>query len=150
MSFDRQQIEARLALDLIASSDRPKIAWDALEAGLDGPATRRLSALERPTYFEVAEVLPNVKRELGLSPISIGDAAVRVARHIAEDVLRSGGDPLKHLRDFKSLWIRSDYAHEISALGTLYDDVWIMQSTGSPEEVIREHVICTLKRFVRG
>jgi hypothetical protein len=150
MSFDRHQIEARLTLDLIASRDMPKIAWDALEAGLDGPATRRLSALDRPNYFEVAEVLPDVKRELELSPISVGEAAVRVARHIAEDLLSSGDDPLKHLRDFESLWVRSGYAHEISVLGTLYDDVWIKQSTGLPEQLIREHVIFTLKHFVRG
>jgi hypothetical protein len=39
--FDRDQIEAKHALDLIASADMPQIAWDALEANLDGPATRR-------------------------------------------------------------------------------------------------------------
>lgn len=43
MAFDREIIEVPLALELIGSSDMPKIAWDALEAGLDGPAIRRLA-----------------------------------------------------------------------------------------------------------
>jgi hypothetical protein len=33
--FDRDDIEAKLALDLIASADMPQIALEALEAGLD-------------------------------------------------------------------------------------------------------------------
>ena len=51
VSFDREQVEAKLALKLIANAAMPSIAWEALEAGLDGPATRRLASLEKPTYF---------------------------------------------------------------------------------------------------
>jgi hypothetical protein len=78
--FDREQVEARLALNLIASADMPQIAIEALEAGLDGKATRRLAVLEKPTYFEVAEVLPLAMQELELAQIPIGEAAMRVAR----------------------------------------------------------------------
>ena len=98
MPFDREQIEARLALDLIASADMPQIAQDALEAGLDGPATLRLAILERPTYFEVAEVLPRVVNELGLAQITIGEAALRVAKETAREILRNGHDPLRHVQ----------------------------------------------------
>ena len=149
MAFDRDQIEARLALDLIASADMPQIAWDALEAGLDGKAVRRLAVLENPTYFEVAEVLPRVMQELELAQIPTAEAAVRVARKIAKDVLNSGDDPLEHIRDFWSLWIRSDYTHEISGLGTLYDDVYVARSRGRSDEEIREEVKSILKDFAR-
>jgi hypothetical protein len=44
VAFDRQLIEAQLALGLIGSSDMPGLAWDALEAGLDGKYIRRLGA----------------------------------------------------------------------------------------------------------
>jgi len=37
MTFDPKATEAQLALNLISSADMPKLAWDALEAGLDGP-----------------------------------------------------------------------------------------------------------------
>jgi hypothetical protein len=145
--FDRELIEAKLALKLIASADMPSVACDALEAGLDGPAIRRLAVLERPTYFEVAEVLPRVMQELELSQVPIGEAALRMAKRIAQGILQSGDDPLRHLRDFESLWIRADYAHEISSVGTLYDDVWIAQSSGRPDAEIREWVMSTLKNF---
>ena len=149
MSFDRELVEAKLALNLIASSDMPRVAWDALESGLDGPAIRRLAALVQPTYFEVAEVLARAKAELELKEISIGEGALRVAQKIAREILQSGDDPLHHLRDFESLWFRSNYAHEIAGLGTLYEDVLVAQSAGRSDEEIREELIAFLKDFAK-
>jgi hypothetical protein len=132
--FDRELAEAKLALELIASADMPSIAWEAWECGLNGgPATSRLGSLERPTYFEIAELLPRVMQELGLSQISRDEAALRIAKRIAKQILESGDDPLQHLRDFESLWIGAGYPHEICVLGTLYDDVWIAQSSGQSD-----------------
>jgi hypothetical protein len=148
--FDRDQIEARLALDMIASADMPQIASDALEAGLDGPATRRLAVLEHPTYFEVAEVLPRVMQELGLTQITIGQAALRVAKQTAREVLLSGDDPLRQVRTFELLWVRSKYAKEIKTLGTLHDDVWIAQSMGRSDAQIRDWVTSILKDFANS
>jgi hypothetical protein len=147
--FDREQIEARLALDLIASADMPQVAQDALEAGLDGPATVRLAVLERPTYFEVAEVLPRVLKELGLAQVTIGEAALRVAKETAREILRNGDDPLRHVKTFESLWVRSKYAKEIQTLGTLDDEVWIAQSMGRSGEQIRDWVTSVLKDFAQ-
>jgi len=147
--FDREQIEARLALDLIASADMPQIAQDALEAGLDGPGTLRLAILERPTYFEVADVLPRVVNELGLAQITIGEAALRVAKETAREILRNGDDPLRQVQAFQSLWVRSKYAKEIQTLGALHDDVWIAQSMGCSDEQIRDWVTSVLKDFAQ-
>jgi hypothetical protein len=69
MPFDRELVEAHLALQRIGATDMPKLAWDALEAGLDGPATRRLAALHFPTFFQVREILPKVMQEWGLAQI---------------------------------------------------------------------------------
>jgi|ERR1051326_1515407 hypothetical protein len=145
--FDRDEIEARLALNLIASADMPQIAWDALEAGLDGPATRRLAALEHPTYFEVAEVLPRVKQELALTEITAGQAALRMAKQIAREILNKGDNPLRHVQTFESLWVRSGYAKDIQALGTMHDDVWVAQSMGCSDEQIRDWGTSILKEF---
>jgi hypothetical protein len=149
MPFDREQVEARLALNLIASADMPQVAIDALEAGLDGKAIRRLAVLENPTYFEVAEVLPLAMQELDLAQIPIGEAAVRVARKMAKEILKSGGDPLRHVRDFEALWTRSGYTSEISALGTLYDDVYIAKSSDRSDEEIRDWVRSILRDFAQ-
>jgi hypothetical protein len=147
--FERELVEARIVLNLIPFSYMPKVAWDALEAGLDGPAIRRLAGLVQPTYFEMADVLPRAKQELGLSEISIGEAALRVAKQIAREILKSGDDPLRHVQDFESLWFRSNYAHEICSLGTLRVDVWVAQSAGLSEEESRMEVVSILTDFAQ-
>ena len=145
--FDRHLLEAKLALDFIAPSDMPTIAWDALEAGLDGPATRRLAAFQRPTYFEVAEVLPLVFLELGLCQIPVGEAAQRMAEHVARDILQRRDDPLQHIRELESLWIRADHAPELTALGILDDQVSVARTLGESEIEIRKWVTATLEEF---
>lgn len=145
--FDREIIEARLALDLIGSSDTPKIAWDALEAGLDGKYIRRLAALDSPTYFEVREVLPQAMEEMGIVKISRDAAVLRIARHLAQEILESGKDPLKHIREFEWLWIKAGYPRGIQAVGNLYDDVYIASGSQSENE-IREWVTTRLKELL--
>jgi hypothetical protein len=150
VSFDRQIVEARLALDLIASVDMPAVAQDALEAGIDGPATLRLAILDRPTYFEVKDLLQRARQEWGLSDITKGEAARRIAKQIAAEILNRGDDVLTHLREFEWLWIRSGYSREIRNLGALWDDVWIAESTGQSQEAIREIVVSRLKAAAKS
>jgi hypothetical protein len=147
MPFDRQLIEAKISLDLIASADMPDVACEALEAELDGPAIRRLASLQRPTYFEVRDVLAGAMEEMGLREIPHAEAARRLAQQIAQNILNGNDDPLQHVRDFESLWIRSGYPKTISSLGTLHDDIWIAESTGQSQKQIREWVIARLKEF---
>jgi hypothetical protein len=149
MLFDRELIEAKLALNLIASADMPKIAWDALEAGLDGPGIRRLAALEQPTAFELAEVLPRASEEMGLSKLSTGEAALRVARRHATEILKSGDDPLRHTRDFENLWVQAGYPSEIASVGNLYDDVYVAEAMNESEEQIRNWLTARLKELIR-
>jgi hypothetical protein len=149
MPFERELIEAKLALNLIGSADMPKIAWDALEAGLDGPGIRRLAALERPTFFEVRDVLPRASEEMGLSQLTIGEAALRLARQRASEILESGDDPLLHTKDFQHLWIQAGYPRELASVGNLYDDVYIADSSNQSEKRIRGWVTARLKDLIR-
>jgi hypothetical protein len=148
MPFDRELVEAKIALELIASADMPSVGLDALEAGLDGPAIRRLAVLERPTYFEVRDILPRAMEELGLSQLPRVEAALRIARRIAHESLQSG-DPLQHLCDLESLWGRVNYARELHDVGTLNDWVEVAQSIGQTDLEIREWVSSILNRFIK-
>jgi len=149
MRFDREVIEARLALKLIPSSDMPSIAWDALEAGLDGPAIRRLAALDQPTWFEINEVLPNAMREMGLSSITAREGASRYAARRASEILQSSADVLKFTQEFEQLWIATGYENEIVQLGVLHEDVVeVGRLMGHSEQEIRESVRQQLERFV--
>jgi hypothetical protein len=148
MPFDREIIEARLTLDLISSNDMPKVAWDALEAGLDGPAIRRLAALENPTWFQVKEVLPRATQEMQLSEVSIGESAYRIARRRAEEILQTGADPTHFTREIENLCIRASWPRELSGYGSLDDEVHLARGNGRSETEIREWLIQTLKDFV--
>lgn len=148
MPFDRDLVEARLALNFIPPNEMPKIAWDALEAGLDGTAIRRLAALEKPTWFQVNEILPNVMREMGLREIAKAEAAVRVGVQRAKEILEDGLDPTKFTREFWQLWIATGYENKIVELGTLDDDVYVARQMGKSENDIRNWLTEILKAFV--
>jgi hypothetical protein len=148
VAFDRQIIEAQLALDLIGSSDMPKIAWEALEAGLDGKFIRRLGALDSPTYFQVMEVLPQAMQEMGLSKPSRGEAALRLAKIRAKEILDSNDDPLKHTKDFERLWIDAGYPKELMSVGNLDDEVYIISGNQSDNK-IRKWIVEQLKNLIQ-
>lgn len=112
----------------------PKIAWDALEAGLDGPAIRRLAARESPTYFEIRDVLPRAAQEMGLVALAQKEAAVRMTRSLAREILHSGGDPLKRKSELFQLWIKSGYAQELQAVGSLEDEIYLASTIGGLSE----------------
>ncbi len=123
----------------------PKLAWEALEAGLDGPATRRLAALHFPTIFELREVLPRVMREWGMAHLSREEAAGRLAKLRAREILRSGDDPLKHANDFLGLWVEANYCSELSEYGELAEDVYVAQASGETDDQIRAWLVEKLK-----
>ena len=138
MTFDPKLIEARLALDLIASADMPSIAIEALEAGFDGPAIRRLAVLEKPTYFEVRDVRTRALEEMRLQKIPVGLASLRLAAQIAKEALVDESPHLRRLYELHWLWVKAGYPKESQEAGTLYDDVAIAGFTGQSEEKIRE------------
>jgi hypothetical protein len=145
MIFDRKIIEAEIALGLIASADMPRVAWDALEAGLDGPGIRRLAALEKPTFFEVRDVFDRAATEMGISSITLGEAAKRIAKRRISEILTNGENPLRHLKFFESLWTKAEYPRELRDIGTLYDHVYIAEITGQSKDEIKKWVLERLK-----
>jgi hypothetical protein len=124
VAFDREFVETQLAMKLVRYEDMPKIAWDALEAGLDGRAIRRLAALVQPGWSELERVLPAAMVEMGLREISAEEAAIRFARHRARELVSTGEDPLPYSREFEWLWIQSGYATELMRLGTIDDELY--------------------------
>jgi hypothetical protein len=148
MAFDARAVEAKLALNLISSTDMPKLAWDALEAGLDGPAIRRIAAFVFPTFFQVQEVLPQAMEEMHLVKLDKPRAALQLAKLRAQEILTTNSDPLSHLCDFEHLWIGADYCRELQDCGSLDDEAFVARQMGQPEHEIREWVMARLKRLV--
>jgi len=145
MPFDRELVEAQLALRRIGTTDMPKLAWEALEAGLDGPATRRLAALRFPTFFEMREILPKVMQEWQVTQIPKEQAALRLAKRRVREILQSNDDPLKHANDFYQMWVEADYCRELAEYGELDEDVYVAQHSGQTEDEIRPWLLEKLK-----
>ncbi|HEY6447110.1 MAG TPA: hypothetical protein VIY53_11665 [Acidobacteriaceae bacterium] len=138
MTFDPQLVEAKLVLDMLPPEELPGVAAEALEAGLDGRFIRRMAALDRPSGWEVDQILPKFRAEAGLTEIQRGEAALRVARDLAQRILRENLDPLAFTGEFHTLWVHADYAREIQIVGTLDDDKYLAQYFYRTEEQFRD------------
>ena len=82
--------------------------------------------------------------------ISMEVAATRMGKRMAREILSSDDDPMKHLSDFESLWVRAGYTRVLMDLGTLADEVWVMESTGRSNQDIRDWVTSRLRSFVQA
>ena len=144
MSFDRELIEAALVLEMIPASGMPELARDALEAGLDAATIRYIAALEQPTSFEVATLLPKAKEETGLREVTKGEAALRVGKELAAGILahRTADDPLplSCAEQFEWLWIKAGNPQELRSVGTLCDEIDLAKMKGQTISQIREWV----------
>jgi len=147
MAFSRKIVEAKLALRAIHPEDFPAIAIEALEAGIDGPVTRRIAGSINLTGFEADELKPGFMTEAGLIEIDQNRAAARLAQDLARDILRDGKDPLRFTRAFECLWISADYARSVRDLGTMEDDIYLY---GANEEGAREMVRARLAEIAEA
>jgi hypothetical protein len=139
MPFDQELVEAKIALGRIGPEELPSLAWDALEADLDGPSVRKLAALVNPSGWETDRILPAFMAETGLKIISRQEASVRLARQVARRILSEGLDPVVHTRDFELLWIESGYSTSIQEVGTLDDEKHVAEYVGQTESEFREY-----------
>jgi hypothetical protein len=149
VTFDRELIEAALALEMIPPAGMPELAREALEAGLDGRAIRPLAALERPTYLEVVPLLGEAKVEMGIREVTKGEAALRVGKELAAGILahRTADDPLPLCcaEQFEWLWIKAGYPQELRSVGNLCDEIELAKMKGQTISQIRDCVTERLK-----
>jgi hypothetical protein len=132
MPFDPSTFEAELALHTYLTEELPTIAQDALEAGFDGPHTLRLAILDPKSSSEIHDELPKMLNELGLTKISLEQAAIQLATVRAKQLLESGEDPISSLPYFHRLLWTGDYPEDLYELAYLSDDWEVYEP--SPEE----------------
>src|SRR5258708_4710234 len=91
--FLPQRAAARWFAGKLANSDWPATARDALEAGFDGKALRRLASLEKANHWDVANFIDPALSEMGAPNMSIEDALLWSAKDICRDIDRGFRDP---------------------------------------------------------
>jgi hypothetical protein len=73
----------------------PQLAADALEAGHDGPALRRLAGFGKPTSSEIGDLFTQTLHEIGNIRIrSSEQAVVFLSRMTASDIVEGRLDPM--------------------------------------------------------
>lgn len=122
MPFDPATFEAEVALKLIPTERMPSVAQDALEAGFEGPHVLRMAVLEPVAGWGIDQALLAMMEELGCRAISPEQAAFRLARQRARQILETGENPLLSVPYFYRLMVEADYPEELIELGYFDDD----------------------------
>jgi hypothetical protein len=143
MPFDPTQFAAAYVLGELHSENAPAAAADALEAGYDGPLLRRLAGLERPSGWEIDQILPRVLFELNAKQPSTEQAALVLAKARARRILDSRENPLDSTSYFHHLLVKSDYAPELQNLAYV-DEILI----GETDEEIRTEAMLYVEELL--
>ena len=146
MGFEREVVEAELALGRIAVEDLPKLARDALESGLGGAATRWLAASDEPRKSVTEKILPTAMEEWRIRAISVEEAGVRIAKIWSRRILAGSDEILFHARDFEELWEQTGYCTELKDCGMLYEGLCKMRIYGRCDEELRKWMRRELER----
>jgi hypothetical protein len=85
--------------------------------------------------------------EMRLSRLDEGEAALRLAKAQAQEILRTNADPFKRLGDFEQLWIQSHYCRELQDYGNLEDEVYVAGAMGQTEQEVRARLLDRLKKL---
>src|SRR5262245_46883751 len=103
-----QAARARQVLGDLRSDELPGIAAEALEAGHDVPALRRLAGLsgDDPRTWSMFE---DVLSSLGISNLTPREALMRLAHHVAEQIVSGRVSPYDGAR---RIWTWSIHADE--------------------------------------
>jgi hypothetical protein len=106
MAFDPHILEAQLALNRISSFDLPRLAWDAMEAGFDRSAIRRLATLDAPLFSKSKRSYRGAINEMHQAKLEKGEALFDWQEY---EPKKFWPRTLILLRDFESLWWENDY-----------------------------------------
>lgn len=88
MTFDPNLFVAKWYCSRLNPEDMPAFAVDALDAGFDGPALRRLAGLVKPTSYEVGDLFERTLGEIGIVEIRTKEQAVlKLAKMTAQAIV---------------------------------------------------------------
>lgn len=96
-------IAAKYRLGLLAPAELPQIGIEALEAGFDTPALRQLAGEDGNDFDGVKQLFEKALMEIGNDLPPQDEAALLVARSIAEEVIGGQLDPYEGAR---RIWSR--------------------------------------------
>lgn len=105
--------DARRRLSRLRDDTLSDAAIDALSAGLDSPALRRLAVSADEDTVEKTRLFDAVLRELGVQPLDTDAALQAYVRHLSKKIVDGAMDPYKGAKEIWSVLLDSGSAtHE--------------------------------------
>jgi hypothetical protein len=123
MSFDPNLFVAKCHCGLVGPEDMPGFAADALEAGFDGPALRRLAGLVKPSSSDVGGLFDRAIDEIGTVEIRSKEQAIfKLARILAKTIVDGQVDPILGARGLASYALQAGYPDGLAQFDQLADE----------------------------
>src|SRR5215470_16723909 len=95
LAFSPDRVAARWYAGKMLDTDWPAAARDALEAGYDGPALRRVAGLEEANRWEIARHIETALRELGTNKLDASEAWDWCFKEVCRQIVDKERDPLQ-------------------------------------------------------
>lgn len=121
-TFNPDLFVAKWYCSKVLPEDMPQFAADALEAGYDGLALRRLAGLTRPTSRDVGDLFERVLREIGTVKVqSKEQALIFLSRLTAMDIVEGRIEPLRGAEILANYAMALEYPYFIAEFVQLAD-----------------------------
>ena len=123
MTFNAKAFAARWYASLLFPEDVPELAADALEAGFDGPALRRLAGLIRPTSVDIFPWIDTALKEIGqVETLSREAALIEVGRSVAKQIVDGDLAPSEGCSRLAALAMLARYPAELTGFFQIDDE----------------------------
>lgn len=150
-TFNPDMFVAKWYCGRVQPEDMPQFAADALEAGYDGPALRRLAGLIRPTAMDVGELFQQSLAEIGTVKIRNSEqAAILLVRTTLGDIVDQKIDPIRGASVIAGLVHTLDYPDFLTPfleLAELSDETYMGEYAPPRAQLIKEIIEQTRKAF---
>jgi hypothetical protein len=148
MSFDPNLFVAKWYCSLIGPEDMPSFAADALEAGFDGPALRRLAGLVSPTSRDLGNLFDRALGEIGNVEIRSKEQGIfKLARILAGAILDGRVDPILGAQGLSHYAFRAGYPAGLAQFDQLAAELeWGNHSRS--RELICADIIAEAKKLI--
>ncbi len=148
MSFDPNLFVAKCHCGLVGPEDMPGFAADALEAGFDGPALRRLAGLVKPCSSDVGGLFDRAIDEIGTVEIRSKEQGIfKLAKILARAIVDGRVDPILGAQGLSHYAFRAGYPAGLAEFEQLADELQWGDHSRS-RELICADIIAEAKKLI--
>lgn len=148
VTFDPKLLAAKWYALKLFPEEVPQAAADALEAGFDGPALRRLAGLICPTLVDIQPWIEKALGEIGqVEPLSQEEGLLKIAEPVARHILDGSLDPLEGCRRLAGYAMAAGYPGCLVGFFQI-DDEPILGEYAREKKAREKDVIEEARRFL--